>query len=222
VNLYRNTRGKLNGESRKEKYMCNLKSAILLKDRVFMPDYNDHTKMLMELGITDERKDPQFVRVELNPKNGDIFANVEKWSFLVDQDILPDWFVLEIDKQRMREAVKIWAKDHIFIDVNNLDLKNGTYYLKDCKNAHFDSSTSEHYGSSTSEHYGSSTSEHYDSSTSEHYGSSTSKHYHSSTSKHYHSSTSKHYHGSTSEHYDSSTSEHYHSSTSKHYRSSTS
>ena len=33
--------------------MCKLKSAIILKDRIFMPDYDSHSKMLEELGITD-------------------------------------------------------------------------------------------------------------------------------------------------------------------------
>lgn len=31
--------------------MCRMKLAIILKDRVFIPDYDSHTQMLEELGI---------------------------------------------------------------------------------------------------------------------------------------------------------------------------
>ena len=31
--------------------MCKLKSAIILKDRIFIPDYDSHSQMLEELGI---------------------------------------------------------------------------------------------------------------------------------------------------------------------------
>ena len=55
--------------------MCKLKSAIILKDRIFMPDYDSHSKMLEELGITDDyfNASKVFVRAELVPENGDVF-----------------------------------------------------------------------------------------------------------------------------------------------------
>ena len=34
--------------------MCKLKSAIILKERIFMPDYDSHSDMLEELGINDD------------------------------------------------------------------------------------------------------------------------------------------------------------------------
>ena len=40
--------------------MCKLKSAIILKDRVFIPDYDSHDEMLKELGIKDT-KDKKLV-----------------------------------------------------------------------------------------------------------------------------------------------------------------
>jgi hypothetical protein len=204
--------------------MCKVKSGIILKDRVFVPEYNHHTNMLEELKIEDSIKNAEkiFVRAELYPKNDDIFSSVDTWIFNVDQDVIPDWFVKEYEEQRMREAVNKWHEKHVFIGVDNLKLSNGTFYIKDCKNAHFSNSTSEHYGNSTSKHYDNSTSEHYGNSTSEHYDNSTSKHYGNSTSEHYDNSTSKHYDNSTSKHYDNSTSEHYGNSTSKHYSNSTS
>ena len=118
--------------------MCQLKSAIVLKDRVYLPDHDSHDKMLAELGIKDTKKNAEtkFVRVELVPINGDIFAPVDNWRLNVDQDIRPDWFFEEVEKPNIIEAVKAWAKNHIFDGVDNLELKNsGTYYLRNCKNA---------------------------------------------------------------------------------------
>ena len=52
--------------------MCKLKSAIALKDRIFMPDYDSHYDMLKELGIEDDfiGASKKFVRVELSPADG--------------------------------------------------------------------------------------------------------------------------------------------------------
>lgn len=117
--------------------MCRLKSGILLEDRVYIGEGDSYTDMLEELGIEDTEKNAKrrFIRAELYPKDGDVFSPVDGWVWNVDQDITPDWYVPEYDEQRFREAVKTWAKDHIFIDVDGLALKTGSgYYLKNCSN----------------------------------------------------------------------------------------
>ncbi len=115
--------------------MCQLKSAIILKDRVFVPDYDSHQKMLEELGIEDTRENASrvFVRAELLPPNGDVFTDIATWTYRVDQDILPDWYVEEYDKSRMVDAVKVWAQDRIHIGVDGLVINSGAgHYIKDC------------------------------------------------------------------------------------------
>ena len=117
--------------------MFRLKSGILLEDRVYIGEGDSHTDMLEELGIEDTEKNAErrFIRAELYPKDGDVFSPVDGWVWNVDQDITPDWYVPEYDEQRFREAVKTWAKDHIFIDVDGLALKTGSgCYLKNCSN----------------------------------------------------------------------------------------
>ena len=54
--------------------MCRLKSGIILKDRIFVPEYDSHTKMLEELGIEDNyfTASKTFVRFELLPKDNDV------------------------------------------------------------------------------------------------------------------------------------------------------
>lgn len=121
--------------------MCKLKSAIILEDRVFIPDYDSHSQMLAELGIKDTQENAErlFVRAELSPQNGDVFSPVDEWVFTVDQDILPNWFVSEYEKQRMVNAVKLWAKDRIHMGVDELSINTGrAHYIKDCKNVYID------------------------------------------------------------------------------------
>ena len=141
--------------------MCRFKSMIFLKDRVFIPDYDSHQDMLEELKIEDNQKNAErvFVRVELSPEDGDVFSDISTWKFKADQDILPKWYVEEVDKKRAVEAVTEWAKEHIFIEQDNLTLKEGgTYYIKDCKNV-------EAWGSATVKACGSATVRAWDSAT---------------------------------------------------------
>lgn len=117
--------------------MCKLKSAIILKDRIFMPDYDSHSKMLEELGITDDyfNASKVFVRAELSPTDEDVFSDIDGWEFCVDQDITPEWFDEKDCAERMRKAAKEWAKTHIFIGQNGLAISHGeNICIKDCKN----------------------------------------------------------------------------------------
>ena len=141
--------------------MCKLKSAIVLKDRIFMPDYDSHSKMLEELGINDDYlgASKKFVRVEFSPPSGDVFSDIDTWVLRVDQDIRPDWFSEEECKQKMIDAVKGWAKDHIHIGVKGLKISTGeNHYINDCQDVEVygSASISKVYGSaSISKVYGS-------------------------------------------------------------------
>ena len=119
--------------------MCRLKSGIILKDRIFIPEYDSHTKMLEELGIEDNyfTASKTFVRFELLPKDNDVFTNIDDWKLNIDQDIVPDWYNEEIYKPRVIERVKDWAKEHIHIGIDNLNIDSGdNHFIKDCKNVH--------------------------------------------------------------------------------------
>ena len=125
--------------------MCRMKSGLIFKDEVFIPDYDSHSQMLEELGIEDNKKNAssKFIRAELYPKNNDVFSPIETWVFRVDQDILPDWYVEKYDEERMRNAVKKWAEEHIHVGKDNLKISSGeNHYIKDCKNVFI-------YGSAT-------------------------------------------------------------------------
>ena len=134
--------------------MCQLKSGIILKNRVFVPEYDSHTEMLEELGIEDNYlgASKTFVRVELSPTDGDVFSDIDTWELKVDQDITPEWYDENTYRPQVVEAVKAWAKDHIHIGIDNLKIATGrNHYIKDCKDV-------EIYGNATVENiYGNAT-----------------------------------------------------------------
>lgn len=98
--------------------MCKFKSGIILKDRVFIPDYDSHADMLEELKIQDTSFLPDFVKVEfLPPVNPELNpSDYSNWIYKIDQDILPEWYIDEIDRKRFIEEFKIYAKDNIAIN----------------------------------------------------------------------------------------------------------
>lgn len=101
--------------------MCQLKSCLVLKDRVFCPDYDSHQQMLKELGIEDNylHASKTFVRVELTPPNDNTRSLIEplnKWRLRVDQDITPEWQDEKADRQRVEEAVEAWRREYAFTE----------------------------------------------------------------------------------------------------------
>ena len=100
--------------------MCQLKSCLVLKDRVFCPDYDSHQQMLKKLGIEDNylHASKTFVRVELLPPDGvqSLMEPLDKWTLKVDQDITPEWWDEKADRQRVEEVVEIWRKKHVFTE----------------------------------------------------------------------------------------------------------
>ena len=100
--------------------MCQLKSCLVLKDRVYCPDYDSHQDMLDKLGIKDDYlgASKTFVRVELTPPDGrrSMMEPLDRWTLKVDQDITPEWWDAEAYRQRVEEAVEAWRREHVFAE----------------------------------------------------------------------------------------------------------
>ena len=119
--------------------MCRFRSGILLKDRVVIAqkDNDSHQDMLEELNISDtyENAARVFVRAELIPEKEEWWTDPDGWEFVIDQDIVPDWF--EEDREghisRFRAAVKEWWSGHVLVDKKIDTLRTGYYMLKDCE-----------------------------------------------------------------------------------------
>ena len=110
--------------------MCKVKSGLVLRDRVYVPDHDSHDLMLKELGIEDDYlgASEKFVRFELSPKDGNLLDDVENWVLKIDQDIVPDWFDVEEKRIVIVNAVRVWAEVHI-ITSGEHGIEDGIYYL---------------------------------------------------------------------------------------------
>lgn len=120
--------------------MCKFKSGIITRKGVTLaPVYNDsHSDLLRKMNIEDTRENAMrvFVRAELIPPNNDKTVDISKWKYIVDQDIVPEWY--EKDPQRyeneFREAVVDFVKEHFAVICGKSCVKikedeNGTYYM---------------------------------------------------------------------------------------------
>lgn len=114
--------------------MCQLKSCLVLKDRVFCPDYNSHQQMLEELGIEDDylHASKTFARVELTPPDvmRSLMEPLDRWTLEVDQDIVPEWWDEKADQQRVEEAVEAWRREHVYTEGEH-SVKAGEVYAFD-------------------------------------------------------------------------------------------
>ena len=132
-----------NLKKKRRKIMCRFKSGLIFKDRVVLtPIYNEsHSTMLEKLGIedTDFNARKVFVRAELLPYNDDLMSDVNKWEYIVDQDVTPDWYDDDPQKYEeiFRESVKEWIDNNIFIfcgqPCTKLKEENGVTYYHTCK-----------------------------------------------------------------------------------------
>lgn len=120
--------------------MCRLFSGIATKKKIYLaPAYNQsHSTLLEKLNIEDSTENAYrvFVRMELIPYNNDLTTDIGTWKFVVDQDVVPEWFVN--DRRRyedeFRDVVKDWIEKNTVIMAGKswtpfkTDEK-GTYYL---------------------------------------------------------------------------------------------
>lgn len=130
--------------------MCQMKSCLVLKNRVFCPANDSHQNMLEELGIEDNETNAMktFVRVELIPPEAtfnyfddkyftSLQAPLSEWKLVVDQDILPDWWEPAIYRPAIEKEVQKWLDKYVLINQEEKTIVgNGykeIYYLYNCK-----------------------------------------------------------------------------------------
>ena len=123
--------------------MCRFKSGLIFKDRVVLtPMYNEsHSRMLERMKIEDSDFNARkvFVRAELLPYNDDFMSDINKWKYIVDQDVTPDWYDEDPERYEdmFRESVKEWRINNIFEicgqPCTKLKEENGNTYYHMCK-----------------------------------------------------------------------------------------
>ena len=203
--------------------MCQFKSALVLKDRIFLPDYDSHDKMLQELGIEDNFTNASkvFVRVELSPADGDIFSDVDGWKLIVDQDILPEWWNEAERLPQLKELVETWMRKHT-IYAGEREVSDGVWLATGSATVRaYNNATVRAYGSATVNAYNRATVMAYDSATVNAYGSATVNAYGSTIVTAYNRATVMAYDSATVNAYDSATVNAYGSATVMAYDSAT-
>ena len=185
--------------------MCQFKSALVLKDRIFLPDYDSHDKMLQELGIKDNFTNASkvFVRVELSPTDGNIFSAVDGWKLKVDQDILPDWWNEAERLPQLKELVETWMRKHT-IYAGEREVADGVWLATGSATVNaYNRATVNAYNGATVRAYDSATVNAYNRATVNALDSATVRAYDSATVKAYNRATVNAYNGATVNAYDS-------------------
>ncbi len=98
--------------------MCNFFSGIITKSGVlFDLDNDSHEEIIKKHKFNDNTKSPDFVRVELTPKDGNPFNHTkENWELNTDQDYTPEWYSPKFAEKEMREALKQLIKVRFIIN----------------------------------------------------------------------------------------------------------
>ena len=141
--------------------MCMFKSMLLLKDKVFCPNYDSHEDMINETGMEHGPMRENFVRVEITPPDDDLTVPIDKWEYKVDQDYLPEWYVEEVDKPRCFDALKAWAVKHILVGQNVPEVKRDKFVVLVNCNTGIVKGTVKVYGGAVQEAWGDATVEVY-------------------------------------------------------------
>jgi hypothetical protein len=97
--------------------MCNAASMILKQnDILWLKDSDSHEDIINHYNLNDKSRTPDFVRVEITPKNNDYKLPIKKWVYKVDQDYLPDWYQPKEAEKAVRHELKNWYKSKIIND----------------------------------------------------------------------------------------------------------
>jgi hypothetical protein len=116
--------------------MCNFFSCCVdKKGKVYWePGINNHHEIVEIFKLndnTDNQLELKFARVEITPKDGDIFnKNIDNWGLRIDENIIPEWFSPMHEKQCLSTLEKCLA-DCVFSDITIAEIKDKKgLYLK--------------------------------------------------------------------------------------------
>ena len=87
--------------------MCQFKSAIVTKKSVLWHEDTDAHEVIIERsGLKDDGIRNNFVRVEMLPRDNDVFNHkLFNWYLQIDQDNIPEWFDKEKTEKRMKQIM---------------------------------------------------------------------------------------------------------------------
>ena len=109
--------------------MCEFKSAIVTRQgNVLHHDMTDlHEDLIAYFGLRDDNHLNHFVRVEFKPTDKKDYADLSKYSLVVDEDEVPKWFE-EFREKTISELTKIVSK-YILKDVDKKIILDGCWIV---------------------------------------------------------------------------------------------
>ena len=91
--------------------MCKPASFVVTKNRIFWSKLsNSHEDIIEENNLNDSTRSPDFVRIEISPKDKDLTIPMKNWIFKLDQDFKPEWFDPKEAEIAARLELKSWRK----------------------------------------------------------------------------------------------------------------
>ena len=89
--------------------MCRPASLIVTKNAVLWSKLAEsHETIISKNNLDDTTREPDFVRVEIGPPDGNYTLPPDEWAFRADQDFLPKWWLASEDEKRVRAELPAW------------------------------------------------------------------------------------------------------------------
>ena len=94
-------------------------------------DEDSHTELLEQAGLKDDTVNPNFVRVEILPQDGNIYNHkMSNWELQVDQDLIPDWFDKKKAETLMKKSLKNVFKHRFVMPGDTVDeITEGRWFI---------------------------------------------------------------------------------------------
>jgi hypothetical protein len=89
--------------------MCQFKSMVVCRERIlYSTSHDSHRKLLDDAGIPDRDDSPDFVKVEIVPRDYSEAAlkDIDSWTFKIDQPSTPEWWNRKWAESECREILK--------------------------------------------------------------------------------------------------------------------
>jgi hypothetical protein len=115
--------------------MCRFMSAIVTRDKILWDlDMDSHEDIVKKFNLDDTTKKPNFVRVELLPRDGDIFNHdLKNWVLQKDQDLIPGWFDIEASEKKVKKALSEVFANRFVISREIPEIDKGRWFFKNGK-----------------------------------------------------------------------------------------
>jgi hypothetical protein len=94
--------------------VCRLASFVVTREKVLWHPSDDSHEKIIEYHHLDDKRESDFVRVEMVPPDGDYFKPFSEWEFCIDQPTKPSWFSKKTEEEMVRAELPKWRKKRQF------------------------------------------------------------------------------------------------------------